>query len=75
MKNTNLLKVLLTIVTIAAIIFFPIWIGPETMGGDKICLFCEWLFGALKLIGIIVVGCVVCWIFSIIYVAWGDIID
>jgi hypothetical protein len=75
MKNINLLKILLTIVTIATIIFFPIWIGPETMGGDKICLFCEWFLGVLRLIGIVLAGGIVCWVFSVVYDFWNQIIE
>lgn len=75
MKNTKLLKALLTILTIVSVIVIPIWIGPEKMADNKLCLFCEWFFGLLKLIGITVVGCITYWIFSSVYDLWDDIID
>ena len=75
MKNTKLLKTLLTILTIILVIVIPIWIGPEKMANDELCLFCEWLFGLIKLLGIVVVGMIIYWVFFIIYDLWDDIVD
>ena len=71
MKNTTLIKVLLTILTIVLAIVIPIWIGPETE--DSLPL--EWTVGVLVLIGEIILIAIVSWIFREIYNIWSKIID
>jgi len=71
MKNTTLIKVLLTILTIVLAIVIPIWIGPETE--DSLPL--EWTVGVLALIGEIILIAIVSWIFREIYNIWSKIID
>ena len=75
MKNTPLVKTLLTILTIVLAIVVPILVGPEKIADNKLCLLCEWFFGLLRLIGIAIVGCIVWYIFFAIYDLWDDIID
>lgn len=75
MKNTTAFKILLTIATILLVTVIPIWVGPETMGNNKLCLLCEWFFGVLRLIGIAVVGYLIWYVFYGIYKMWDDIIE
>lgn len=75
MKNTKLIKILLTVLTIVLAIVIPIWVGPESINGTKTWLIIEWFFGMLKIVGMIVVGYIAWYIFSIIYELWDDLID
>jgi hypothetical protein len=74
-QNIVTLKVLLTILTIVLAVIVPIWIGPETIDGEKNSIILEWAIGALKLIGILVVIVFIVWVFYGVYSLWDEIVD
>jgi hypothetical protein len=75
MENKTPLKILLTIVTIFVIVFLPLWVGPEIVKGSKVCLLCEWVIGVLMLFVLAVMIYAVCWVVSVVYDLWDDIIN
>jgi len=74
MENKNLLKVLLTILTIVLIVVVPIWVGPGMIDGKKIHMLFEWVIGFLELLLTAVVIFLLSGVFYAIYEIWDDII-
>jgi len=75
MENKTLMKLLLTILTVIAIVVLPIWVGPSKTDNASIPLIGEWAMGTLIIVsvagGMVIVG----YIGSMIYEFWNDIID
>jgi hypothetical protein len=75
MKNTKLLKALLTIVTAFVIIFLPLWVGPEIGKGTILDLIVEWFMGLIMLVAAAIVIYIIYFIITAIYDLWDDIIN
>jgi hypothetical protein len=75
MKNTKLLKALLTIVTAFVIIFLPLWVGPEIGKGIILDLIVEWFIGLLILAAAAIGISIIYFIITSIYDLWDDIIN
>jgi hypothetical protein len=75
MKNTKLLKALLTIVTTFVIIFLPLWVGPEIGKGIILDLIVEWFIGLLILAAAAIGISIIYYIITSIYDLWDDIIN
>jgi hypothetical protein len=75
MKNTKLLKALLTIVTAFVIIFLPLWVGPEIGKGIILDLIVEWFIGFLIFAAVAIGISIIYYIITSIYDLWDDIIN
>lgn len=75
MENKKLIKLLLTILTVIAIVVLPIWVGPSKIDNVSISLIGEWGMGNLIIVSAVGGMVIVRYIGSMIYEFWNDIID